>query len=100
MKQLVIGLLLISLAIAGWLALYASPAPDGLEHTFEKHEIKETQASLSAPMPGYEVPAEVAPTWRKALAGIIGTLVVFGVVMIVGFLLKRLKGKPGASSDG
>ncbi len=100
MRRLVVGLLILSLGIAGILGLYASEAPDGLESSMQKHGIKEGDALTQAPMPDYEIPAGLPAAWRQAIAGMTGTLVLFGTLMIVGFGMKRLRGKRSAPPTG
>ena len=77
-----------ALGIALFVAPFASPLPDGLERAAEQLGIP-TAASppaSPAPMPGYEVPGVGSPAATTALAGAIGTVVVF----FIGYLLARV----------
>ncbi len=88
MKRLVFGLLLVSLAAAGGLSHLAAQAPDGLEHSLARHGVEEGEALVAAPMPDYQ-----APIAGQFLAGISGTFAVFGLVLVVGWLLGRRRGQ-------
>lgn len=88
MRGLVIGLLLLSLAVAGGVSYLASEAPDGLEHSLEKHGVSEGESAIPAPMPDYQ-----APFGGQLLAGISGTLAVFGLTLLVGRALRKRREK-------
>ena len=81
-----LGGILVALALAA-LSPLASRNPDGLEHVSEKHGIAVVEsARVSAPIPDYwesEGPA------KKIAAGVLGTLMVFGVMMIFGKTLRK-----------
>ena len=87
MKRNIIILLAVSLAIAGVISWFASSHPDGLERIaidrgFE-HAAESPQFQV---LPGYTVPG-MNPYLSTAIAGILGTLVTFGVVILIGRLL-------------
>jgi hypothetical protein len=88
-KKLVLALLLISVGIAGAVSLLASGQPDGLEHSLEKLGVEETPGVLDSPMADYQAPVALSAGWRRALAGVSGTLVVFGLVLLAGRFLRR-----------
>ncbi len=92
MKRLVAGLLLVSLSLAAGLALLASEAPDGLDHSLEEVGVDSGSNVIAAPMPDYQVPGGSNETWRKVLAGLSGTLAVFGLVLLVGWFMRRAQG--------
>jgi cobalt/nickel transport protein len=92
-KRLVAGLLLISLALAAGLALLASQAPDGLEHSLETVGVDSGSNVIASPMPDYQVPGGSSETFRRVLAGLSGTLAVFGLVLVVGWFLRRAQGE-------
>ena len=89
MNRLIVGLTLISLAIGGGLSLLASEAPDGLEHSMQAVGAGEGEPVLQAPMPDYEAGFLDNPTARKVVAGLSGTLAVLGLLLAVGWLLRR-----------
>lgn len=80
------GLLLaVGLVVFG--APVASPWPDGLGKVaaalgFEHH----ARSLVGAPVPGYQIPGIGSVVWATVLAGVAGTVVVFGL----GWLLARL----------
>ncbi|MFC1541804.1 PDGLE domain-containing protein [Candidatus Latescibacterota bacterium] len=87
MKRSIIILLAISLAIAGVLSWYASSHPDGLERIAEKlNFIKSAKDSPYEVMPDYTVPG-VHGFLSNGLSGIIGVLVTFGLVILIGKIM-------------
>ena len=91
MKVLAAGILCLSLGLAGLVALWASPNPDGLEHTLETVGAANTGPALhEAPMPDYTLPGEGSAWWRESLPGVAGTLLVFGLALLAGWILKRI----------
>ncbi len=89
MRGLLIGIGLVALAIAGGLSLLASAAPDGLEHSMHQVGAEAGPPVLPAPMPDYQVGFLSNPPARQAIAGVSGALAVAGLVMVVGWLLRR-----------
>jgi hypothetical protein len=91
-KIILIGLL-ISLGLAIIASLFASSLPDGLEWVAEKLGFldKETEI-VKTPMPDYEVPHVKYTGMSKALAGIVGTLIVFCITILLMFVLKKRRG--------
>ena len=98
MIRMVLGLLLLSLAIACGLALLASKAPDGLKYSMEKAGILEDSPAWMAPMPSYEMRLELSKNWRRILAGCVGALSVFGIVLVMGWILARAGTREGRNS--
>jgi len=92
-KRLVTGLLLISLSLAMGLSLLASQAPDGLEHSLETVGADSGSNVIASPMPDYQVPGGSSETFRRVLAGLSGTLAVFGMVLLVGWFMRRAQGE-------
>jgi hypothetical protein len=88
-RGLLLGLLLLSLGLAGGLALLASEKPDGLEYTLGQVGSKEGSAAISSPMPGYEAPLSIPVVWRRVIAGMSGTLICAGLVWLVGWAMRR-----------
>ena len=83
----------VAILIAGGVSYFASPAPDGLE---------KTQEVLGAAEPAREgVPAPPLAFreyglrwlgegfWSNAIAGVTGSLLVLGIVLGAGYLLRR-----------
>lgn len=85
--------LLISLIVGGWLSLFASSSPDGLEKVAEETGFLQTGFSLVAGIiPDYAVPGITNESMAVSLAGIIGTLLVFVVLFGIGRVIIRLSG--------
>ncbi|MFH1236213.1 MAG: PDGLE domain-containing protein [Parcubacteria group bacterium] len=83
-----VGLLFVSLLIGGGLSLAASPSPDGLEHVADTHGFFGSAASyLAGIMSDYTFPGVDNTHLATALAGVVGTAVVFGTLYILGVLL-------------
>ncbi len=91
--------LIIALIMAALLSPYASPDPDGLERVAEDKgfiEKGEGHDVFTAPMPDYEVPG-LDDAIKGPVAGIIGTLVMFGLGILLG---GQLKGAEEESDEG
>jgi cobalt/nickel transport system permease protein len=88
-KSLVLGGIAIALALAG-LAPLASSHPDGLEWVAEqKGFIHLEQSPLYQIFPNYVLPGIQNKSLATIGAGILGVLIVFGVVILVGRSRKR-----------
>jgi len=73
--------LIISLFLAGFLSPFASSFPDGLEKVAEELGfIEQGKIILFAPLADYLFPGIENERLAISLAGIIGTLLVFGLV--------------------
>jgi len=81
--------LLISLGLALFVAPFASSWPDGLEKVAERLGFAEHAADpvLGAPIPDYAVPGISTAGMATALAGLIGTVVVFGLAFVLARVL-------------
>lgn len=97
MKRFVLGTLMVSFVIAGVLYHFASPSPDGLETVMAKVGAEEGEPLVPAPLPDYELPA-LGTVWGKTVAGVVGTALVFGVVLGVLRLLARRGEAPPSPS--
>jgi cobalt/nickel transport system permease protein len=90
--------LLIALGIAMFVSPLASTWPDGLEKVAETlgfaERTVETPLVLS-PMPDYAIPGIVSATWATALAGGVGTVVVF--LLALGLARILVGRRPGAT---
>ncbi|MBU2617230.1 MAG: PDGLE domain-containing protein [Euryarchaeota archaeon] len=81
--------LIIALVLAGVISLFASPLPDGLERVAIDHDfLGEGHEVMHSPMPDYVVPGISNETLATSLAGLIGTLMMFGLVYGIGKALK------------
>jgi hypothetical protein len=71
----VLGGLVVALAVAAFLAPFASPLPDGLESAAERLGFARAARALwPAPAPNYELPWAALGRAGTALAGVLGTL--------------------------
>ena len=81
--------LLLAIILATLVSPFASPWPDGLEKVAAKlgfiHKAEGKSPLLPAPIPDYALPGVRSQGLKTALAGLIGTLLVFGS----GYLLAR-----------
>ncbi|MCL6634362.1 MAG: PDGLE domain-containing protein [Peptococcaceae bacterium] len=87
MKKPVLLFLLVALAVAAFLSPFASPEPDGLDRVAQDlgvEEKSEGQEVLQAPVPDYKLPGVENEAVATALAGVLGTLVTFGVAIGLG----------------
>ncbi len=91
-KFILIGLG-VCLLVAFFLSPLASSLPDGLEKVIEKlapgGESREADSSPSAPLPDYGVPGVGSGWLSTGLAGLVGTVVVFAVVLLLARVLAR-----------
>jgi cobalt/nickel transport system permease protein len=70
-----LGVLVVALAVAAFLAPMASPLPDGLESAAERLGFAEAARALwPAPAPDYELPWVALGRAGAAFAGVVGTL--------------------------
>lgn len=80
--------LLISLGVGIFVSPFASEHPDGLEYVAEqKGFAREGEQVLAAPLPDYQFPWASSPTVATAVAGGIGTIIVFGLSLVLGRML-------------
>ncbi|AVX19410.1 cobalt/nickel transport protein [Carboxydocella sporoproducens DSM 16521] len=88
MKGKILSGLGLALAIAAFLSPFASSSPDGLERVAEDHGFLEKGTSLfSSPIPDYLFPGIQNEKIATAVAGIVGTCLVFIFMYAVGKLL-------------
>ncbi|MEW6610230.1 MAG: PDGLE domain-containing protein [Patescibacteria group bacterium] len=79
-----------ALIIAGFVSLFASASPDGLEKVAEEQQFLMCSVTfLHGFMPDYSVPGIPFPHGAASLAGIIGTLLVCAVLAAIGTFLFR-----------
>ncbi len=89
--------LLIALGIAMFVSPLASAWPDGLEKVAETLGFAERTVEtplVPSPMPDYAIPGIVSATWATALAGGVGTVVVF--LLALGLARILVGRRPGA----
>lgn len=104
----------VSLLLGGWVSNYASAHPDGLEWVAENLGFLEKGEGepvyTAAPMPDYSipglVPSEEEPdtgnnlTWLSTIiAGAGGTILTFGLALLLGELLKKRSSNPGSQKS-
>jgi cobalt/nickel transport system permease protein len=101
--QAIAGGLAVALAIAVFLAPFASEQPDGLSYVGAKLGfLREDEAArIPAPLPDYQLPIAGAAHVKvaTAAAGLVGTLAVFGVALAMARILPRPK-QLEACTDG
>lgn len=77
--------LALAVLIGGGLSLLASPSPDGLEKVAEDQGFIDRAAQhLPGLIPDYQLPGIDDERLATSLAGIIGTLGVFGILFLAG----------------
>ncbi|MCX7826903.1 MAG: PDGLE domain-containing protein [Verrucomicrobiae bacterium] len=86
---------IIALGLALFVAPFASSWPDGLEKVagtlgFEEH----AKTLMHSLIPDYQMPGVSSEGLATALAGLVGTLIMFGLAYVVGWLLVRREGGP------
>lgn len=88
-RQLLAGLVL-ALVVAAFAAFAASPAPDGLERVAEDQGFLErAQDARYELLPDYTIPGLGDGPLSTAVAGAVGVLVVTGMTLGAGALLRR-----------
>jgi cobalt/nickel transport system permease protein len=99
---------LIALGLALFVAPFACPWPDGLDKVAEAFGFAQRSASRQggtpAPLAGYRIPGIGSATAATALAGAIGTIVVFGLAFALARVLvprerSGLAPKPSSGRD-
>lgn len=95
-RYFILGGLLVAAALAFFISPFASSSPDGLEKVAEEKGFIEKGRQpvwTHAPMPDYQVPL----TGRKpgALAGVAGTLLVFGIAFGIAVAISKKYGGKG-----
>ena len=84
--------LLAALILAIMLSPFASSSPDGLEKVAEEKaflEKGEVAPVITSPIPDYVMPGLKNERMATSLAGLIGTLIVFGAGWGIAALLKK-----------
>lgn len=92
-RDIIIGLV-IALFLAGIISMFASERPDGLERVAEDKgflEKGEVEPPIHSPIPDYVWPGLENEKLATSIAGIVGTIIVFGLGYGVAVLMKRPK---------
>jgi cobalt/nickel transport protein len=90
-RDIIIGVV-IALFLAGIISMFASSWPDGLEKVAENKgflEKGEVEPTVKSPVPDYAMPGLKNEKLATSIAGIAGTLLVFGLSYGLAILLKR-----------
>lgn len=90
--------LLIAIGLAAFVAPFACPWPDGLDHFAESIGLKSHEAK--APIAGYQMPGFSSVTVATALAGIVGTVVAFALGLLLARTLVPRVPESGKESVG
>lgn len=93
---LVGGGLLVAVGLAVFVSPWADPDPDGLERVAETQGFAETARDHDlgdGPLADYGVRAIGEGRLSRALAGLVGTFVTFGLGLVVFVLLRRRRGR-------
>ncbi|NTW26209.1 MAG: hypothetical protein HGA37_16030 [Lentimicrobium sp.] len=81
-----------AIIIGGFVSLLASTFPDGLEKIAEEQGFLENGKQLiSGLMPDYQVPGIYIENIAKSFAGMVGTCMVFVILLLAGKFLFRFK---------
>lgn len=100
MEGWVLGLW-VALGVALFLAPLASSYPDGLEWVAQRLGFDEKAASTPMtppPLPDYQVPGISSELGSTALAGVVGTLVAFGLALVLAhWLIPKVRNKQSPS---
>jgi hypothetical protein len=87
--------LTVALALAVFVAPFACPWPDGLEHVAETLGFAERAGEAApAPLPDYAVPGVGAESVSTAIAGLAGTAAAFAVSFLLARVLVPRKTAP------
>lgn len=92
--KVVLAILVISFLLALILSPFASPWPDGLEKVAKKlgfEKQMEEKPLINSPFPDYSFPGLKNEKLSTALAGFLGTLITFALVLVIGKILKAGK---------
>jgi cobalt/nickel transport system permease protein len=92
--------LILALALAVFVSPFASSSPDGLERVAEEKGFAEAALEepvwAGSPLPEYVFPGIANDRVATALAGLVGTLVLFALVFLLG---RAVRGRPAPGSQ-
>jgi hypothetical protein len=83
MKLFTILALALAIGLATAASPFASASPDGLNRVAEDHSFSDTGKTQSGPIEGYAFPGVHNERVAKGLAGFTGTLIVFGLGLVI-----------------
>jgi cobalt/nickel transport system permease protein len=87
-REIILYGLLITLGIAAFVAPFACSWPDGLDSVAARLGfVRHATAQFPAPAPNYQIPGVHWAVAATALAGVVGSLVVFGLAVLLGRML-------------
>ncbi len=91
-RGFLIGMIVLSLVLAGVVSYWASSNPDGLEHVAEQQHFDDQAQDhpIWSLAPDYEVDWVESPFARVAISGVIGVL----LMLVVGWGVGRVLRKP------
>lgn len=93
-QRLLVAGIVIALVVASLAAFLASPSPDGLERVAEDHGfIEQAKDAPYNVLPDYTVPGLGEGPLSTVAAGAVGVLLVTGVTLGAGALLRRRNGR-------
>ena len=84
--------LLAALFLAMFISPFASPWPDGLERVAEDKQfihLADIRPAISSPVPDYAWPGITSEQMATSIAGLAGTLMLWGLGYGLGYLLRR-----------
>ncbi len=82
-------MLLTALFIGGGLSFFASSSPDGLEKIAQIQGFPGAETRLSGILAEYRIPGVGQVSFSVSLAGLVGTVFVFGMLFFLGKYLYR-----------
>ncbi len=101
-RNIILPGLLVAVALAFLLSPFASRSPDGLQKVAADAGFMhraQGKTILRSPAPNYLLPWIENKTLAKALAGVTGTILTFGVIYLLGYFLIRRRPAATASRD-
>jgi cobalt/nickel transport system permease protein len=102
-REVMVFGLLIALGLALFVAPFACPWPDGLDHVAEKLGFRDHEVAtrvLPSPMRDYLFPGIKSAGTATAIAGLIGTLITFGLSLLFARALVPRSGATNSSTEG
>ncbi|WP_066635043.1 PDGLE domain-containing protein [Desulfolucanica intricata] len=96
MKKLLLASFVVALLVAALMSPFASSSPDGLERVAEDKGFlhkAEGQEVIKSPIPDYVFPGLKNEAVATSVAGVAGTVLTFGFLLVFGKILSK-KTKP------